>query len=85
MSIEITYRPSIYKPELVTGVYVRCIGRKGDYKFKVFETATCFQKGPFYGRLGMGCTLQEYISTGVEIPEEIKQKAIETKQTVKWR
>lgn len=81
----VTYQSSNYDPAKVTGKYVRCEGQKGAYRFKVFETATCFdKKSTFFGRPGYGHTLREYTTDGAELPEEIKNKAIATKTTVRW-
>ena len=82
--MKITYQATNFDPSLVTGKYFRVEGRKGNYTFKVFETATCWQKGQFYGKAGMGYTLREYITNGDELPEELKQIAIKTKQTMYW-
>ena len=82
--ITITYTAEIYDHDLVTGRYVRCEGRKGNYRFKVFETATCHRKGQFYGMAGMGYTLREYIADGDELPAELKYKCISSKKTEKW-
>lgn len=82
--MRVTYQSQNYSVELITGRYVRCQGKKGDYSFKVFETATCWRKGQFYGKAGMGYTLREYETDGAEIPNDVKQKAIESKTTEKW-
>ena len=79
--ITVTYIAEDYAPELVTGRYVRCEGRKGNYWFKVLEAATCLKPGHFYGMAGMGYTLREYITRGDELPEEIKSICILSKQT----
>ena len=77
----IKYQATKYDPQNVTGRYIRCIGqkRKG-FTFLVFETETDNRTG----KLGCGPTLREYETNGTEIPEEIKAKAIETKQTTLW-
>lgn len=78
----ITYQSRDYKPEDVTGIYIRVEGnKKRGYIFKVFETATDKKTGKF----GQGFTLREYLTAGKELPEDAKQKAIETKQMVKVR
>jgi len=77
----IIYTSKSYIPELVTGAYVRCDGRKGNYRFRVFETA---KGGAFDGKPGMGPTLREYDCDGSEFSEEFRQKLITTKNTLKW-
>lgn len=80
-----TYQAKMYAPELVTGKYVRVEGKRGNYQFKVFETATCLdKKSRFYGRAGMGFTLREYMTTGDKLPEELKQRCIKSKTTERW-
>ena len=79
---KVVYQSSRYEPELVTGVYIRCNGRKPNYTFRVFEAAT--GTGRFAGKPGMGGTLREYDCDGSEIPADIRDEAIRTKQTVKW-
>lgn len=79
--IIVTYTAKNYAPELVTGRYVWCEGKRGEYRFKVFETATCHRKGQFYGMEGMGNILREYITDGDELPSELKDKCILSKQT----
>lgn len=66
-----TYKARSYSPELVTGRYVR-ENQAGGYL--VVESSTCMRKGPFYGKLGMGPTLREYITDGEEIPQSIKDE-----------
>lgn len=83
--MQVTYISPNYKEENVTGLYVRCSGLKGAYSFKVFETATCTQKGTNFGKKGFGYTLREYTTKGENIPEEVKQKAIESKTTILWK
>jgi hypothetical protein len=82
--MKITYAAEGFDPKDVTGKYVRCSGRSPDYNFVVFETATCHQKGQFYGMAGMGYTLREYQTSGAEIPEALKLKCIKSKSTEKW-
>lgn len=78
------YRSTNYQPELVTGWYVRCEGRKGAYTFRVFETAT--GTGPhFGGKPGHGPTLREYDTDGAELPEELKARCIASKFTTWWK
>lgn len=77
------YRATTYKPELVTGRYIRVIGRKGEYRFRVFETATG-TLGQFRGKPGMGPTLREYDTDGDEIPADLRAKAIQSKNMEKW-
>ena len=81
--IKLVYQSQNYSPELVTGRYVRCTGdkRKG-YVFRVFETAT--GNGTFKGKLGYGPTLREYDTVGADIPVDIQDKAIASKQTEAW-
>lgn len=71
----VTYQSKNYAPEAVTGRYVRVKGRKGNYRFKVFETT---------GLNGQGCTLREYTTDGAGIPQELKEKCIKSKTTEKW-
>ena len=82
----VTYTAPEYKPELVTGRYVRRVKSegRGNYRYKVFETATCWRKGMFYGKPGMGYTLREYITDSAGIPESVAREANETMTTVKW-
>ncbi|ATI17967.1 hypothetical protein [Aeromonas phage AS-yj] len=70
--IQIRYQASNYSPELVTGRYVR---EDFDGGYLVVEAATNFVKGPFYGKLGHGPTLREYITDGSEIPQHVKDEA----------
>lgn len=78
MEKTIVYQSPNYKPHLVTGVYVRCNGRKGNYIFRVFEA------GSGGGKPGMGATLREYDCDGSAIPAHIRTEAIATKTTIKW-
>lgn len=78
MTITITYQAKTYDPSLVTGKYVRCEGRKPNYIFKVFEAASR------NGKAGHGPTLREYYTTGNEIPEDVRNRAIESKTTELW-
>ena len=86
MKMQVTYQSPQYSTEPVTGIYVRVQGtaRKG-YTFKVFETATCWQRGQFYGKPGMGYTLREYVTAGALIPEDVKARAITSKTTERWK
>lgn len=73
------YQSKNYRPDLVTGRYVRCNGSKAKgYKFRIFETATG-QRGP-----GMGGTLREYETAGAELPDDLRERLIRTKQTEAW-
>lgn len=83
--MKIIYTSKNYDAVKVTGRYIRCVGskRKG-FNFRVFETETCNQRGMYFGQPGKGGTLREYETDGAEIPEEIKQKAIQTKYTTLW-
>ncbi|NTI22395.1 hypothetical protein G6M87_11050 [Rhizobium rhizogenes] len=76
------YRSATYSPDRVTGRYVRVEGRKGNYQFKVIEAAT--GTGRFAGKPGHGPTLREYMTDGDEIPQDVKESAIASKQTEKW-
>lgn len=76
------YKSASYKPELVTGRYVRVSGRKGAYTFRVFETST--GTGHFAGKRGYGPTLLEYDCDGSELPDELKARCIASKKTEKW-
>lgn len=76
------YRSANYSPDLVTGRYVRVEGRKGNYQFKVIEAAT--GTGRFAGKPGHGWTLREYMTNGDEIPQDVKERAIASKNTEKW-
>lgn len=80
MTTVLVYQSKHYVPDLVTGRYVRCAGskRKG-YHFRVFETATGRDGTP-----GHGPTLREYDTSGDEIPDDIRQRAIISKATMKW-
>jgi hypothetical protein len=73
--MQVTYQSPNYSPEAVTGRYVRVEGRKGNYRFKVFETI---------GLNGQGATLKEYLTDGADIPQELKEKCIKSKTTEKW-
>lgn len=77
-----TYKSPNYKLADVTGRYVRAMPNK---LFKVFETATCLRRSSmFYGKAGMGSTLREYVTDGLEIPAEVRAEAIKTQTTVSW-
>lgn len=75
------YQSRSYAPELVTGRYVRRV-KRGVYR--VYETATCFDKGQFYNRPGFGPTLREYDIDGSELPEAVRTRADETQTTIEW-
>lgn len=77
--MQITYQATAYSEERVTGHYVRCEGRKGAYRFRVFETASG-PRGP-----GMGPTLREYMTDGAEFTEEFRKLCITSKMTEKWK
>jgi len=79
--MKIVYQSTNYRPELVTGKYVRCIGKKPNYKFRVFECAV--GTGRFAGRAGFGPTLREYDCDGSDLPSDVVELAIQTKQTVR--
>lgn len=79
MTDTIIYISRGYDISRVTGRYVRCHGQKGNYRFRVFETAT--DKN---GRPGMGYTLKEYDTKGDDLPKELKKLCIATKTTQKW-
>lgn len=74
------YKSRNYSPELVTGRYVRCSGKKGAYVFRVFETMS----GKGDNARGMGPTLREYDCDGTELPDELRAKCIASKSTEKW-
>lgn len=76
--MKVIYQAASYDPEKVTGHYVRCVGKKPHYRFRVFETST------LKGKPGMGPTLREYDCDGSELPEELKARCIKSKQTEKW-
>lgn len=78
------YKSAGYDPDRVTGWYVRCTGRKPHYIFRVYETATG-TTGRFLGAPGMGPTLREYDTDGIELPEELKARCIASKQTERWK
>lgn len=80
--MKIIYQSKTYKPELITGVYVRCHGVKGAYLFRVIEAAT--GTGRFAGKPGHGPTLREYDCDGLELPEELRDRCIASKQTELW-
>ena len=97
--MQVTYQSSDYSPEQVTGRYVR-VAKKWDIRLKlktppkpgrpkrmflVFETATCLLKNSsFYGRPGFGYTIREYLTDGSDLPEELKQRCIESQETKQW-
>ena len=83
MKKTIIYTSKTYSPELVTGAYVRCDGHKGNYHFRVYETASG-KGGSFEGKPGMGPTLREYDCDGSEFSEEFRNELIKTKSTLKW-
>lgn len=77
-----TYRRDTYKPELVTGVYVRVQGsKKTGYTFVVSETASAWIRGVEHP--GHGVTLREYITTGEELPEDFREQCTKLKTTMK--
>jgi len=78
--MNIVYQAPSYKPELVTGIYVRCHGRKGAYLFRVIEAATGAGKY-FAGKLGHGPTLREYDCDGSQFTAEFRERCIASKQT----
>lgn len=83
--MQITYQATSYKPESVTGRYVRWHKRiDGVVHFMVFETATCTRPGQFFNRAGYGYTLREYITTGEEVPVDILEKVRVSKTTELW-
>lgn len=82
--MKVLYQSAHYAPDLVTGVYVRVQGKFPEYTFKVYETATCWQKGTFYGKPGHGYTLREYETDGHEFPEEFLAECIRTKTTMRF-
>lgn len=78
--MKVVYQSSTYRPDLVTGVYVRCNGRKGAYVFRVFEAASGTGKH-FAGKPGHGPTLREYDCDGSEFTAEFRAKCIASKTT----
>lgn len=82
MQKTIVYQSSTYEPQLVTGVYVRCNGRKSAYTFRVFEAAT--GTGLFAGKPGHGPTLREYDCDGSELPADLRERCIASKQMERW-
>lgn len=81
MAIIPGYMSRNYRPELVTGVYVRFDGAKRG--FKVIEAAT--GTGRFAGKLGHGPTLREYYTDGAELPDDIREKARLSCVTELWK
>lgn len=82
--MRVIYQAARYSPDLVTGVYVRCEGSKRHgYRFRVYEAATG-EGRHFGGKPGHGPTLREYETDGAEIPDDVKAKAIRSKQTELW-
>lgn len=73
--MKVVYQSPTYSPDLVTGVYARCSGKKGAYVFRVFEAATGA------GKPGHGPTLREYDCDGSEFPAEFRERCIASKQT----
>ena len=82
--MQVVYQSINYKPEDVTGRYVLVQGKKGNYTFKVLETASSPETKCFKAKPGQGPTLREYVTTGEELPEELKERCIKTKTTEKW-
>lgn len=76
---KVNYQSRMYLPELITGFYVRCLGSKPNYIFRVFETETSKA-----GKPGQGFTLREYDTTGEELPQELKELCIKSKVTERW-
>lgn len=74
MKTEMKYTAACYSAEKITGHYVRVEGEIGKFRFKHFETT---------GTNGQGPTLREYYDDGTDLPLEIREKAIQTKKTVK--
>lgn len=81
--MKVIYQSTNYAPELVTGKYVRCNGRKPNYSFRVFETAT--GTGRWSGQPGMGSTLREYDTDGEDLPTSLKERCIASKQMHAWK
>jgi hypothetical protein len=82
--MKVIYQASTYTPELVTGLYVRCHGRKGAYLFRVIEAASG-QAHPFKGKPGHGNTLREYDCDGSGLPVELRDRCIASKRTELWK
>lgn len=74
--MKIIYQSRLYNSNAVTGVYVRCHGRKGSYLFRTYETT---------GQKGQGPTVREYDTDGAELPEAFRDQCIASKQTEKLR
>lgn len=78
--MKIVYQAPSYQPELVTGIYVRCHGRKDAYVFRVIEAATG-ASGYAAGKPGYGPTLREYDCDGSELTADFRNRCIASKQT----
>lgn len=81
--MNIIYESQRYSSDYVTGKYVRLMESTPNFVFRVFETSTC-ESGYFKGMPGRGPTIREYDTNGENIPDNIKQEAILTKQMVEW-
>lgn len=81
--MRVVYQSPRYDADLVTGTYVRCMGAKPNYVFRVFECAT--GTGHFAGKPGQGPTLREYDTDGAELDPDFAAKCIASKQTERWR
>lgn len=80
--MKVTYQAKSYKPELVTGFYVRCMGQKPNFVFKIIEAASAIIRGEV--KTGQGPTLREYETNGEELPKPLKERCIKTKVTERW-
>ncbi len=74
-----TYRSPSYRPELVTGVYVR---RQREGLYVVNEAAT--GTGRWANMAGHGGTLRTYETNGAEIPDDVRQRADTERTTILW-
>lgn len=74
--MKVIYQSSRYGNEKVTGIYARCEGRKGAYRFRFFETASLA-----VGKPGQGGTLREYMTDGAELTTAQRELLIKSKQT----
>jgi len=74
--MKINYQSARYGKEKITGIYARCEGRKGAYRFVFFETGTNKNGNP-----GHGGTLREYETDGAELTTAQRELLIESKQT----
>lgn len=74
--MKVIYQAATYGSAKITGIYARCEGRKGAYRFRFFETAS--HKN---GKPGQGGTLREYVTNGAELTTAQRELLIKSKQT----